>query len=120
MAATGIATDEHGHVRTDSAYQTNVAGIFAIGDLANHFQLKHMVNAEARLVRLVRHNLVHPADQRRAPFSVVAAAIFAGPQVASVGATERELRDAERPYVVATRTTGTPHTAGRSRTPPGS
>ena len=39
VAVAGIATDEHGHVRTDTAYQTNVAGIFALGDLANHFQL---------------------------------------------------------------------------------
>lgn len=100
VAAARIATDEHGHVRTDSAYQTNVAGIFALGDLANHFQLKHMANAEARLVR---HNLVHPADQHRSPFSVVPAAVFADPQVASVGATEQALRAAGRPYVVATR-----------------
>ncbi len=84
----GIATDEHGHVRTDTAYQTNVAGIFALGDLANHFQLKHMANTEARLVR---HNLLHPADKHRAPFSVVPAAVFSDPQVASVGATEQEL-----------------------------
>ncbi len=100
VAAAGIATDEHGHVRTDTAYQTNAAGIFALGDLANHFQLKHMANAEARIVR---HNLVHPDDQHRAPFSVVPAAVFADPQVASVGATEQELRHAGRPYVVATR-----------------
>ena len=100
VAAAGIATDEHGHVRTDTAYQTNVAGVFALGDLANHFQLKHMANAEARLVR---HNLLHPDAQHRSPFSVVPAAVFADPQVASVGATEQELRDAGRPYVAATR-----------------
>lgn len=100
VAAAGIATDEHGHVRTDAAYQTNVAGIWALGDLANHFQLKHMANAEARLVR---HNLLHPDDQRRSSFSVVPAAVFADPQVASVGATEHELRAAGRPYLVAAR-----------------
>jgi mycothione reductase len=100
VAAAGIATDEHGHVRTDSAYQTNVAGVFALGDLANHFQLKHMANAEARLVR---HNLLHPTEQHNGPFSVVPAAVFADPQVASVGATEQALRAAGRPYVAATR-----------------
>jgi mycothione reductase len=99
-AAAGIETDEHGHVRTDDTYQTNVPGIWALGDLANHFQLKHMANAETRLVR---HNLLHPGQPQRARFTVVPSAVFAGPQVASVGATEQELQAQGRDYVAATR-----------------
>ncbi len=60
-----------------------------VADLANHFQLKHMANAETRLVR---YNLLHPGQPRRAQFTVVPSAVFADPQVASVGATEQELR----------------------------
>jgi mycothione reductase len=100
VAAAGIETDEHGHVRTDSTYQTNVPGIWALGDLANHFQLKHMANAETRLVR---HNLLHPGQPKQAAFTVVPSAVFAGPQVASVGATEQELQAQGRDYVAATR-----------------
>ncbi len=100
VAAAGIDTDDHGHVRTDSTYQTNVPGIWALGDLANHFQLKHMANAEARLVR---YNLLHPGQPRQAAFTVVPSAVFAGPQVASVGATEQELQANGRPYAAATR-----------------
>ena len=100
VAAAGIDTDAHGHVRTDDTYQTNVPGIWALGDLANHFQLKHMANAEGRLVR---HNLLHPGQPRQAQFAVVPSAVFAGPQVASVGATEQELQDDGRAYVTATR-----------------
>jgi mycothione reductase len=100
VAAAGIETDEHGHVRTDDTYQTNVPGIWALGDLANHFQLKHMANAETRLVR---HNLLHPGQPQRARFTVVPSAVFAGPQVASVGATEQELQAQGRDYVTATR-----------------
>jgi mycothione reductase len=100
VAAAGIETDEHGHVRTDDSYATSVPGIWALGDLANHFQLKHMANAEARLVR---YNLLHPGQPRRAPFTVVPSAVFAGPQVASVGATEQDLQAQGRPYVAATR-----------------
>ena len=69
-------------------------------DPANHFQLKHMANAEARLVR---YNLLHPGQPRRAPFTVVPSAVFAGPQVASVGATEQDLQAQGRPYAAATR-----------------
>jgi mycothione reductase len=100
VAAAGIEVDAHGHVRTDDTYATSVPGIWALGDLANHFQLKHMANAETRLVR---HNLLHPGHPRRARFPVVPSAVFAGPQVASVGATEQELKAQGRHYVTATR-----------------
>jgi mycothione reductase len=100
VAAAGIEVDAHGHIRTDGTYQTNVPGIWALGDVANHFQLKHMANAETRLVR---YNLLHPSQPRRAQFTVVPAAVFADPQVASVGATEQELQAAGRPYAAAAR-----------------
>ena len=100
VAAAGIETDGHGHVRTDDTYATNVPGIWALGDLANHFQLKHMANAETRLVR---YNLLHPGEPQTAAFTVVPSAVFASPQVASVGATEQELQARGRPYVCATR-----------------
>jgi len=100
VAAAGIQTDAHGHVRTDETYATTVPGIWALGDLANHFQLKHMANAEARLIR---HNLLHQDQPRRLPFSIVPSAVFAGPQVASVGATEQELQAQGRQYRSAIR-----------------
>jgi len=98
VEATGVDVDEHGHVWTDDTYLTNVPGIWALGDIANHFQLKHMANAEARLVR---HNMIHPEVPERASFRVVPSAVFGDPQVASVGATEDELLALARPFVVA-------------------
>jgi len=103
VAAAGIEVDSHGHVRTDDTCQTSVQGIWALGDLANHFQLKHMANAEARVVW---HNVAHPGQPRKAAFPVVPAAVFADPQVASVGATEQDLRAEGRRYVTATRRYG--------------
>ncbi len=100
VAAAGIEVDAHGHVRTDDTYATSVPGIWALGDLANHFQLKHMANAETRLVR---YNLLHPSQPHRARFPVVPSAVFAGPQVASAGATEQQLKAKGRDYVTATR-----------------
>ena len=96
----GLELDEHGHIRTDDAYATNVEGVWALGDVANHFQLKHMANAETRLVR---HNLLHPEAPESAPFTVVPSAVFAEPQVATVGATEDQLRREQRNYIAATR-----------------
>jgi len=103
VAAAGIQADAHGHVSTDDTYATNVPGIWAFGDLANQFQLKHMANAEARLVS---HNLLHPYQPKRASFGVVPAAVFADPQIATVGATEDELRAEGRPYRAAVRKYG--------------
>jgi mycothione reductase len=100
VAAAGIDVDAHGHVRTDDTYATSVPGIWALGDVANHFQLKHMANAEARLIR---HNLLHPHQPRRAHFPVVPSAVFADPQVASAGPTEQELQAQGRRYIAATR-----------------
>ena len=103
LPAAGISTDEHGHVRTDHRLRTMVPGVWALGDLANHFQLKHMANAEARVVW---HNIVHPDQPREARFPVVPVAVFADPQVASAGATEQELIASGRPYLAATRRYG--------------
>lgn len=99
--AGGLALDEHGHLVTDDSYATNVAGVWALGDITNHFQLKHMANAEARLVR---YNVTHADRPKRNPFNIVPAAVFADPQVATVGATERQLRSDRRPYLCATST----------------
>ena len=98
-AAGGLRTDEHGHILTDAGYATDVPGVWALGDVTNHFQLKHMANAEARLVRF---NLTHPDQPRPSPFSLVPSAVFAGPQVAAVGATEQQLRSGGQPYLLAT------------------
>lgn len=97
--AGGLEVDDHGHIVTDGGYATNVPGVWALGDVTNHFQLKHMANAEARLIRF---NLTHPDRPRTSPFSVVPSAVFAGPQVATVGANERQLRADSRPYLAAT------------------
>jgi mycothione reductase len=103
VTAAGVDVDAHGHVRTDDTLQTSVPGIWALGDLANHFQLKHMANAEAQIVW---HNLANPGHPRKAAFPVVPAAVFADPQVASAGATEQDLQAQGRPYIAAVRPYG--------------
>lgn len=100
VAAGGLTTDEHGHVITDDASMTSVPGVWALGDLTNHFALKHLANAE---MRLVLHNVFHEDTTRRSKFSIVPSAVFTDPQIASVGPTERELRVQDKPFVVARR-----------------
>ncbi len=100
VAAGDLEVDDHGHVVTDDAYQTSVPGVWAFADAANHFQLKHMANAEERVVR---HNLTHPDALRRLPHTLAPHAVFSDPQVASVGLTEQEARRRGADHVIAVR-----------------
>lgn len=99
-AAGGLALDDHGHLITDESYRTSVPGVWALGDAANHFQLKHMANAE---MRVVGHNLTHPDDLRRLPAGLVPHAVFSDPQVAGVGLTAQRSRQQGIDHVIAVR-----------------
>lgn len=98
--AGGLELDEHGHIRTDDHYRTSVPGVWSIGDATNHFQLKHMANAEGRALQ---HNLLHPDDLRPLKHDLVPHAVFAHPQVASVGLTEARAREQGLDPLVAVR-----------------
>jgi mycothione reductase len=99
-AAGGLALDAHGHLVTDSSYRTSVPGVWAIGDAANHFQLKHVANAE---VRAVAYNLTHPRDSRHLDATNAPHAVFTDPQIASAGVTEAQAQARQLNYITATR-----------------
>lgn len=86
---------EDGRVVVDEFQRTTARGIFALGDVSSQYQLKHVANHEARVVK---HNLLQnwddtealmPADHRFVP-----SAVFTDPQIACVGLTENEARAA--------------------------
>ncbi len=86
IAATDIEMDDRGRVLTNEFMETSVPRIYAFGDFASRYQLKHIANAEARLIasQLLGEDK-HPVAYDGAPH-----AIFSNPQVASVGITERQ------------------------------
>ena len=81
---------EDGIVVVDEFQRTSVDGIWALGDVANTWRLKHVANAEARVVR---HNLLFPDEMVAADHRYVPSAVFTSPQVASVGLTSQVARD---------------------------
>jgi len=99
-AAGGLALDVHGHLITDDTYRTSVPGVWALDDAANHFQLKHMANAE---MLVVSHNLSHPTSPRWLPTGLAPHAVFSDPQVASVGLTETQAIEQGIDHVIAVR-----------------
>ncbi|WP_040158637.1 mycothione reductase [Nigerium massiliense] len=91
VQAAGIEVDDRGYVVVDEYQRTSVPGIWALGDVSDHHQLKHVANYQERIVQ---HNLLHPDDLRAVdPKRVVAHGVFAHPQIAAAGLTEREARE---------------------------
>jgi dihydrolipoamide dehydrogenase len=91
VATAGIDTDEEGFVRTDDALETSVDGVFAIGDIAGNYMLKHSGDHEAECVV----ETLTGEGRRPATYPGMAHAVFGSPQVASLGETEADLDGVE-------------------------
>ncbi|PTR26548.1 mycothione reductase [Rhodococcus sp. OK519] len=97
----GVAVDESARVIVDEYQRTTAEGVFALGDVSSPYQLKHVANHE---MRVVQHNLLHDAWNdtavdsnsrlRRTDHRFVPAAVFTDPQIADVGMTEEQAREA--------------------------
>jgi mycothione reductase len=101
--AAGLECHHHGTVAVDDTMATNVAGIWAVGDIANNYQLKHLANAEAAIAFW---NIAHPDDLRHQSYKAVPSAVFSNPQVATVGLTEQEAIKQGRSFSVGRRDYG--------------
>jgi mycothione reductase len=86
---TGVMLDENGFILVDQYLETNIKGIFALGDVVGRYQFKHNANNEARYAY---HNMLVP-DIKKLPvdYTAMPHAIFSSPQVAGVGFTEQQL-----------------------------
>ena len=83
----GLECHDNRTVVVDDTMATSVEGVWAIGDIANSYQLKHLANAEASVAFW---NIAHPDDCKHQSYKAVPGAVFSNPQVASVGLTEQE------------------------------
>lgn len=90
----GVQVDD-GLVVVDDFQRTTARNVFALGDICSPYQLKHVANHEARVVK---HNLLQDWDDTEnlmpANHKNVPSAVFTDPQIASVGLTENEARAA--------------------------
>ena len=101
LSAVGIATNlenlgleelgiavEKGRVTTDDFYQTNVPGIYAIGDIVKGPALAHVASAEGIIcVEKIAGHHPEPLDYKNIP-----GCTYCAPEIASVGLTEKEAR----------------------------
>lgn len=89
LEALGIKTDK-GLITVDAYYQTNVPGIYAIGDVVPGPALAHVASAEGILCveKIAGH---HPAPL---DYGNIPSCTYCSPEVASVGMTEEEAKAA--------------------------
>jgi dihydrolipoamide dehydrogenase len=92
LAAAGVETEESGKIKVDEYRQTTNPKVFAIGDLVGQKALAHKASEEG-VVAVERASGLDtdPIDE-----NLVAGATFCHPQVASVGITEAQAREAGR------------------------
>ena len=91
----GIEMTPRGQVKTDSNWRTNVANIYAIGDVTEGAMLAHKAEEEGIATAETiagKHGHVN--------YALIPGVIYTTPEVASVGATEEALKAEGRAYKV--------------------
>jgi dihydrolipoamide dehydrogenase len=89
----GVKMNPRGMIETDKHWQTNVAGIYAIGDVVAGPMLAHKAEEEGVAVAEViagQHGHVN--------YDAIPGVIYTHPEVASVGKTEEQLKEAGVAY----------------------
>jgi dihydrolipoamide dehydrogenase len=96
LAEAGVAVDERsGRVIVDEHFQTKAAGVYAIGDLIAGPMLAHKAEEEGMAVA---EQLA--GQKAQVNYDAIPSVVYTWPELASVGPTEEQLREAGREYRV--------------------
>lgn len=88
LEATGVAIGDNGEVKVNAKLETNVPGIYAIGDVNNLSTLAHAASAQGNIVA---DRLFARGDEEFNPLQVPSA-VFTVPELAMVGESEEQLK----------------------------
>ena len=88
LEKTGVKTDQHGWIQVDKKLQTNVPGIYAIGDVVGPPLFAHKASKDGIVAAEAIAGMNSEADYRG-----IAWAIFTDPEIASVGLTETQAKE---------------------------
>jgi len=83
----GVGLDSSGHIRTDERLQTDVRGIYAVGDVTGKLPFTH---AADEMGRLAAGNALRKGVRGKFRTSWIPWATFTSPEVARIGMTEAE------------------------------
>ena len=97
LAATGVKVDARGFISVNDRLETNVAGIYALGDVKGGPAFTHISYDD---YRIIRNNLLRGGNSstknRLVPYTV-----YTDPQLGRIGLTEQEARSLGRSIRVA-------------------
>jgi dihydrolipoamide dehydrogenase len=93
LDAAGVELDERGRVRTDKHFRTNVEGIYAIGDVIAGPMLAHKAEDEGVAVAEILAGQAGHVN-----YDAIPSVVYTWPEVASVGRSEEELKQAGVAY----------------------
>jgi dihydrolipoamide dehydrogenase len=93
LAEAGVELDERGRVKTDGHLRTNVAGIYAIGDVIAGPMLAHKAEEEGVAVAEIIAGQAGHVN-----YDVIPGVVYTTPEIAAVGKTEEELKKAGIEY----------------------
>jgi dihydrolipoamide dehydrogenase len=88
LEAAGVAKDERGRIAVNDHLETNVPGIYALGDVVRGAMLAH--KAEEEGVMLAEYIA---GQKPHINYNLIPGVAYTWPEAASVGATERELKE---------------------------
>jgi len=113
LSQAGIKTDEKGYIQVNGSLQTNVRGVYALGDVHGGPQFTHISYDDYRVVRdAILHGKRRSAKQRPLPYTV-----FTEPQLGRIGLSEAQAQEQNIPYRMAkmpVRTIGRGRETGRT------
>ncbi len=93
--AAGVKLDDRGRVEVNDHLQTNVSNIYAIGDVVRGAMLAHKAEEEGTMVaELIAGQKPH------INYNLIPGVVYTWPEVAAVGKTEEELKEAGVAYKV--------------------
>ncbi len=95
LDAVGVERDERGRIKTDAHFQSNVAGIYAIGDVIAGPMLAHKAEDEGVVLAEILAGQSGHID-----YNLIPGVVYTFPEVASVGQTEEQLKAAGVAYKV--------------------
>ena len=91
----GVRLDNRGRVETDGHWRTNVGGVWAIGDVIAGPMLAHKAEEEGSCVAEILAGQKPHID-----YDIIPGVVYTAPEVASIGKTEEQLKDAGVAYKV--------------------
>ena len=86
----GVETNGNGTLRVNDHYETNIAHIYAVGDIANSHNLTPVATAEGHALA---DRLFAGMEDRYVNYENIATAIFSKPTISTVGLSEQQARD---------------------------